>query len=59
MPWKIMKQNNQFCIVKEGSGEVVKCHPTEKEAQAHMDALYANVEDAARKGAGLPPKERK
>ncbi len=56
MPWKIEKQGNQFCVVKKDGGETVKCHMTEKDAQAHMEALYANVEDAARKGAGLPPK---
>ena len=56
MPWEIMKQGDKHCVVKKGGGKVVKCHMTEKDAQDHMAALYANVEDAARKGAGLPSK---
>jgi len=50
MPYFIRKQEDEFCVVegtKEEPGEVVKCHPTRKEAEAHMRALYANVEDAA------------
>lgn len=52
MPWKIEKRGNQYCVVKK-SGETVKCHPTREKAEAHLRALYANVEDAMRKGAGL------
>ena len=58
MPYKIEKQNDQFCVVKETTGATVKCHPTQKEAEDHMAALYANVEDAARKGAGLLPDKK-
>jgi len=44
------KQGNRFCVVKE-SGSTVPggCHPTQKEAQAHMRALQANVDDADEK----------
>jgi len=32
---------------EDGSrGELIKCHDTVEEAQAHLEALYANVEDA-------------
>lgn len=58
MPWKIEKRGNQYCVVKKSSGETVKCHPTREKAEAHLRALYANVEDAAREGAGLPKKNR-
>ena len=57
MPWKIEKRGNQYCVVKK-SGETVKCHSTREKAEAHLRALYANVEDAAREGAGLPKKNR-
>lgn len=53
MPWKIVKRENEFCVVKKSDGSVVKCHPTRDKASAHLRALYANVEDAARKGAGV------
>lgn len=53
MPWKIVQQGDKYCVVKKNSGKVVKCHPTKEKAKDHMAALYANVEDAARKGAGV------
>jgi len=53
MPWEIRKQGSKFCVVKQDSGKVVTCHDSEKKAKAHLRALYANVKDAARKGAGL------
>lgn len=49
MPYKIEKNGDgQFCVMKETDGSVVKCHPTESEAQDHMAALYANEADAAK-----------
>jgi hypothetical protein len=42
MPWKISKQENQFCVVKESDNSVEKCHATEEQAHKHMAALYAN-----------------
>lgn len=48
MPWEI-KQNvagcKGFAVVKQGTTEVVGCHPSKNRAAAHMRALYANVKD--------------
>ena len=50
MPWKIFKDNNQFCLHKEtpdgGKGERVACHDSEEKAQAQMRALYASENKA-------------
>lgn len=49
MPYFIRKEKGKHCVVKgtkENPGETVKCHPTKKEAVAHMGALYVHVEDA-------------
>jgi HK97 family phage major capsid protein len=53
MPYKITKQDGKFCVVKKDDGSVVKCHPTEKEAQDHMAVLYSNVPDAGGKSIGV------
>lgn len=49
MPYKIEESNGEYCVHKENSdgsaGEKVKCHPTKPEAEAHMRALYAAMED--------------
>lgn len=48
MPWKIAKEDNQWCVHKEtadgGLGETVACHESEAKAQAQLRALYANEE---------------
>jgi len=50
MPYKIRKQGNRYCVVKEsGSSIPGGCHATENEAKEHMSALYANVDDAGNK----------
>ena len=45
MPWQI-KQGaagcKGFAVVKEGSGELVGCHPSKSIALAHLKALYAS-----------------
>ena len=45
MPWQI-KQGaagcKGFAVVKEGSGELVGCHPSKSRALAHLKALYAS-----------------
>lgn len=41
MPWKIEHRGDQFCVVKEGTNENVKCHATKEKAESHMKALYA------------------
>jgi hypothetical protein len=48
MPWKV-KQGvsgcNGFAVVKEGSNELVGCHPSRSRAMAHLKALYASEAD--------------
>lgn len=45
MPWEI-KRNVAGCkgyaVVKQGSGELVGCHPSQSRANAHLKALYAS-----------------
>lgn len=49
MPWQI-KQNSAGCkgyaVVKEGTGELVGCHPSKSRAAAHLRALYASEADS-------------
>jgi Escherichia/Staphylococcus phage prohead protease len=47
MPWQVEEGNagcgaGQFAVVKIDDGEVVACHASEADAQAHVAALYAN-----------------
>ena len=51
MPYKIIEQDNEWCVFKhdekgEPAGKTKGCHPTRKEAEAHMRALYAAEEPA-------------
>lgn len=51
MPYKVVKQDDQYCVYKldandQPTGDPAHCHDTEDEAQAQVRALYAN-EDAA------------
>jgi hypothetical protein len=45
MPWQI-KQGAAGCkgfgVVKEGTNELVGCHPSKSRALAHLRALYAS-----------------
>lgn len=50
-PWHIEKRDDQWCVILDADSSVVKCHDTQTAAQAHLDALYANVPDA---GKGQP-----
>lgn len=49
MPYRVGAKGTNGCggypVVKE-DGEVVGCHATRGEADAHLQALYANVPDA-------------
>lgn len=49
MPWQI-KQGTAGCkgyaVVKEGTGELVGCHPSKSRATAHLKALYASEADS-------------
>lgn len=47
MPWTVQKQDDQFCIVADDSGETVACHDTQAEATAQLRALYASEPKAA------------
>ena len=48
MPWQI-KQGvsgcKGFAVVKEGTDELVGCHPSKTRASAHLRALYASEAD--------------
>lgn len=46
MPWHIEKQGDEFCVVQDETDEVEGCHETKGEAEDHMAALYANVEES-------------
>lgn len=45
MPYKVNKRGSQYCVMK-ADGTMVKCHPSQEKANAHLKALEANVEDA-------------
>lgn len=51
MPWKIFEENGKSCVYKlapdGGKGDLVTCHDTTQEAEAHLKALYANAEPMA------------
>lgn len=52
MPWFIERRKGEYCVIKgtkASPGKQVDCHPTRDKAFAHMQALYANVEDAGKK----------
>lgn len=44
MPWHISDDGKGNCVIKDDTGETVKCHDTHEEAVAHMRALYASEE---------------
>lgn len=48
MPWKVVRNGRKHCVVKKDTGEIVKCHPTRREAVQHMRALYANYDSNRR-----------
>jgi hypothetical protein len=45
MPWKVVSDDGSYCVVNKETGKKVPggCHPTKKEAQAQLRALYANA----------------
>jgi 8-oxo-dGTP pyrophosphatase MutT (NUDIX family) len=48
MPYKLQKSGDKFCVVKtDGSSVPGGCHAKRADAVAHLQALYANVKDAA------------
>jgi hypothetical protein len=48
MPYEIKERDGKYCVVKQGSDEVIPGgeHATEEQAQRHLAALEANVGDA-------------
>ena len=60
-PYTIREQGNRFCVVKRDTGETVPggCHPTMKEAQAHLGALESNVSDAKKRKSESKKKSKK
>lgn len=52
MPWRVEESESRcsasepWAVVNEANDETEGCHATEEEAQAHMRALYANVEES-------------
>jgi hypothetical protein len=49
MPWKIERGAAGcagYAVVKEDSGKLVGCHPTQSAAKAHLAALYASEADS-------------
>lgn len=45
MPWQIKHGAagcNGYAVVKEGTGDLVGCHPSKSKATAHLRALYAS-----------------
>jgi hypothetical protein len=49
MPWQIKRGAagcKGYAVVKEGTGELVGCHPSKSRATAHLRALYASEADS-------------
>lgn len=49
MPWKIVKDGEEYCLEKEDTGERVdgSCHKDRAETEAMMQAMYASENKAA------------
>jgi len=45
MPYNIKQVGDKFAVIATNTGKVVGTHPSKKEAQEQLAALYANVED--------------
>ena len=49
MPWDINQGASGcsgYAVVKQGTNELVGCHPTKSRAEAHLRALYASESDS-------------
>ena len=42
MPWKIVKRDDEFCVVKKSDNKTVACHDTRDMAKRQLAALYAS-----------------
>lgn len=55
MPWNIVEDHPEcsgYAVVKEDGGELVGCHETRAEAEAHVAAMYASEEEMMVKASG-------
>ena len=63
MPYRLRDQGTQTCVFNVDSGKTVPggCHPTRKEAIAHMQALNINVHNlpVKKKSAESQKREKK
>jgi hypothetical protein len=47
MPYRISKQGNQWCVVKDdATNKKMGCHETKGDAESQLKALYANEPEA-------------
>lgn len=46
MPYTVIEQDSQFCVVKEGDNDPRKCYDNRAEAMDYLQALASNVEDS-------------
>lgn len=46
MPWSKKQEEGKWCVYKDGEAKAITCHATEKEADDHIAALYANAESS-------------
>lgn len=45
MPWTIEKRDDQYCVIKTGTGDNEGCHATRDEAVDQLQALYASEDN--------------
>lgn len=45
MPWKIETKDGKHCVIKESTGETLKCYSDKGSATAYLRALYAHSGD--------------
>lgn len=50
-PWHIEQHGDQYCVIVNETSEEVACHDTREEADAHLRALYANVDEGKEEAA--------
>lgn len=47
MPYSIIEQDGEYCVIKDGTEDIEGCHDTREEAEKQLAALNINVEHAA------------
>ncbi len=43
MPYAIVRQDDEFCVINADTEEIEDCHDTQEDAEAHLTALNLNV----------------